>query len=59
MAMRYVERDGQKVLQQLWILTGHDISGHERVNCGVHKWEDVPMDINGDTDEGTYWNRQE
>jgi hypothetical protein len=57
--MRYVERDGQKVLQQLWILTGHDISGHERVNCGVHKWEDVPMDINGDTDEGTYWNRQE
>jgi hypothetical protein len=41
-AIRWVERDGQKVLQQAWVAQHQDVHGY--VTFTQEQWRDVPTE---------------
>lgn len=52
--MRFVEREGLRILQQVWIkqvLSSDD----GWINGGEHRWRDVPLMSELVIDDGKYW----
>jgi hypothetical protein len=54
--LRFVERNGKRILQQVWVLHtyGMDNQWH---NCSAHYWDDVPLMVEGESDPA-YWVRE-
>jgi hypothetical protein len=40
--LRYVDRDGERVLQQRWVVTHYDV--HHRATGQFDEWRDVPFE---------------
>jgi hypothetical protein len=55
--VRFVSRDGKKMLQQVWIKMVNTSEG-EWQNNGEHVWKDVPLMIEGESDP-TYWSKDD
>jgi hypothetical protein len=41
--LRFIERDGKKILQQCWVLQRYSRSANAWVNTETHDWRDVPL----------------
>jgi hypothetical protein len=52
--LKFVERDGKKILQQVWIKHGFD-PDKGWVPLEDHKWLDVPLEVEPFTLPKTYW----
>lgn len=52
--MRWIEREGVRVLQQVWIKSYYT-DNYKWENAGEHRWEDVPLE----PDDMTFWTRYE
>lgn len=51
--LRFVERDGKRILQQIWI-RGYWLSG-EFTNSSEHEWRDVPLMDEATPTDAAYW----
>jgi hypothetical protein len=59
--LRFVERDGQRILQQVWLRIGPSYGPDGRtgwVNDGKHEWRDGPMQA-PENEYPRFWSEEE
>jgi len=53
--LRFVERDGKKILQQVWLRYAFTVRDRWEQVDG-HEWRDVPMDY--ECEDPSYWSQE-
>jgi hypothetical protein len=54
--LRFVERDGKRILQQVWVKRC-SLSGEAPRSSSEHYWEDVPMMNESAPTPAEFWDR--